>query len=145
MHKDFYASGFLYHSRSQQILLQQQTSADKEPKWFLFGGKSLGDETGEETFSRVVGKVLSIKLKITVIFPVYKYFHEEMKKDHYISYAKIGRLEKFPETKEAVFAWFNFKQVQKLNLSEQTKHDIMVAQRVIDSATRRSLGQQTIG
>jgi hypothetical protein len=68
-----------------------------------------------------------------------------MKKDHYISYAKIGRLEKFPETKEAVFAWFNFKQVQKLNLSEQTKHDIMVAQRVIDSATRRSLGQQTIG
>ena len=79
-----------------------------------------------------------------LIFPVYKYFHEEMKVDHHISYARIGKLEKFPPTKTTIFAWFNFKQVQKLNLSSQTKHDIMVAQRVIDSATRRSLGQQTI-
>jgi ADP-ribose pyrophosphatase YjhB (NUDIX family) len=144
MHKNFYASGFLYHSRSQQILLQQQTSADKEPTWFLFGGEGSAKETGEETFSRVVNAVLRLKLKAKAIFPVYKYFHEEMSRDHYISYAKIGRLEKFPETKNAAFAWFSFKQVQKLNLSEQTKHDIMVAQRVIDSATRRSLGQQTI-
>jgi len=144
MHKDFYASGFLYHSRSQQILLQQQTSADKEPTWFMFGGKSLAHESGEETFSRIVNQVLRLKLKLSAVFPVYKYFHEEMKRDHYISYAKIGRLENFPATKGTVFAWFNFKQVQKLNLSEQTKHDIMVAQRVIDSATRRSLGQQTI-
>jgi hypothetical protein len=144
MHKGFYASGFLYHGRSQQILLQQLTSANKEPMWFLFGGESLKDETGEQTFSRVVDAILRLKLKLTAVFPVYKYFHEEMKKDHYIIYAKIGRLEKFPEKKDTVFGWFNFKQVQKLNLSEQTKHDIMVAQRVIDSATRRSLGQQTI-
>jgi len=144
MHKDFYASGFLYHNRSQQILLQQITSANNEPTWFLFGGDGLGDETGEETFSRVIAAVLRLKLKLSAVCPVYKYFHEEMKKDHYISYAKIGKLEKFPETKDAVFGWFNFKQVQKLNLSQQTKHDIMVAQRVIDSATRRSLGQQTI-
>ena len=144
MHKNFYASGFLYHSRSQQILLQQQTSANKEPVWFMFGGEGSKNESGEQTFSRVIDKVLNVKLKPSAVCPVYKYFHEEMNKDHYISYAKIGRLEKFPETKNTVFAWFNFKQVQKLNLSEQTKHDIMVAQRVIDSATRRSLGQQTI-
>jgi hypothetical protein len=144
MHKKFYASGFLYHSRSQQILLQQQISANKEPMWFLFGGEGSGDDNGEEAFSRVIDDILNIKLKLSAVFPVYKYFHEEMKRDNYIIYAKIGRLEKFLETKDTVFGWFNFKQVQKLNLSEQTKHDIMVAQRVIDSATRRSLGQQTI-
>jgi hypothetical protein len=144
MHKKFYASGFLYHSRSQQILLQQLSSANKEPMWFLFGGESVKTETGEETFSRIIDKILKIKLKLSAVCPVYKYLHEEMNMDHYISYAKIGKLEKFPETKEIIFGWFNFKQVQKLNLSEQTKHDIMVAQRVIDSATRRSLGQQTI-
>lgn len=144
MRTDFYASGFLYHQRSQQILLQQQSPANSEPMWFLFGGEGVKKETGEETFARVINEILRLKLKITAVFPVYKYFHEEMKKDHYISYAKIGKLEKFPAGKTTVFAWFNFKQVQKLNLSQQTKHDIMVAQRVIDSATRRSLGQQTI-
>jgi hypothetical protein len=144
MHKDFYASGFLYHSRSQQILLQQQNPADKEPMWVLFGGERLGNETSEETFLRVIHAILRLKLKLTAIRPIYKYFHEEMKRDHYISYAKIGRLENFPATKTAIFAWFNLKQVQKLNLSEQAKHDIMVGQRVIDSATRKSLGQQTI-
>jgi hypothetical protein len=144
MHKKFYASGFLYHSRSQQILLQQQISASKEPMWFLFGGEGDGDDNGEEAFSRVINDILNIKLKLSAVCPVYKYFHEELKRDNYICYAKIGRLEKFAETKDMVFGWFNFKQVQKLNLAEQTKHDIMVAQRVIDSATRRSLGQQTI-
>lgn len=145
MHKDFYASGFLYHARSQQILLQQQSTADSESTWLLFEGKSLGSETAEEAFFRVINTILRPKLKLTAVFSVYKYFHEETKKDRHISYAKIGRLENFPATKNTIFAWFSFKQAQKLNLSEQAKHDIMVAQRVIDSATRKSLGQQTIG
>jgi ADP-ribose pyrophosphatase YjhB (NUDIX family) len=144
MHKDFYASGFLYHSRSQQILLQQQNSASSDTEWSLLGGESVANETAEETFKRVVRSLLHLELKPKAILPIYKYFHETMKKDYYITYAKIGRLEKFPVSKKTTFSWFNFKQIHKLNLSEQTKHDIVVGQRVIDSAVRKSLGQQTI-
>jgi hypothetical protein len=54
-------------------------------------------------------------------------------------------METFPSTKKAAFAWFSFKQIQKLRIPDQIKQDIIVGQRVIDSATRKSLGQQTIG
>ena len=40
--------------------------------------------------------------------------------------------------KEGRFAWFSFKQVPKLNLSEQNKHDIVVGQRVIDRPSEKA-------
>ena len=61
--------------------------------WFLFGGESLKDETGEQTFSRVVDAILRLKLKLTAVFPVYKYFHEEMKKDHLRNIAIISHVD----------------------------------------------------
>ena len=144
MHKGFYASGFIYHIRSQQILLQQQITADNNSEWSLFGVNGSGNQTAEEVFKKAIQKLLHIELKPKAVLPIYKYFLEEMKKDHYICYAKISKLEKFPATKKTNFGWFSFKQIQKLNLSEQTKHDLVVGQRVINSALRKSLGQQTI-
>jgi hypothetical protein len=145
MHKDFYASGFLYHSRSGQILLQQKNSASKDTEWCLIGGVNLKGETSEQTFLRIIKQLLGLNLKPTAACSIYTYFHEGLKKDHYINYAKVTKLENFPSVKDAVFAWFNFKQIHKLNVSEQTKQDIIVGQRVIDSATRKSLGERTIG
>ncbi|PIR79860.1 MAG: hypothetical protein COU25_02940 [Candidatus Levybacteria bacterium CG10_big_fil_rev_8_21_14_0_10_35_13] len=144
MHKDFYASGFLYHPRSQQILLQQKNTAKNLANWSLFGGKNLKGETAEQTFKRIIDKILNLKSKQTTIHSVYSYFHKDLHKNHYIFYTKINKLEQYSPIKDAVFAWFKFSQIIKLNISEQTKQDITVAKRVIDASIRKSLGQQTL-
>jgi ADP-ribose pyrophosphatase YjhB (NUDIX family) len=144
MHKDFYASGFLYHPKSQQILLQQPNTADSETGWSLFGGEGLNKETAEETFKRVLYLHLRLEIKPKNIFPIYSYFHTDKGKNNYLHYAIVRKLEIFPNTKKTLFSWFTFKQIQKMHISDQIKQDIIVGQRVIDSAVRKSLGQQTI-
>lgn len=145
MHKDIYASGFLYHPGSQQILLQQLNSDKQNCFWSLSGEKVIKSKTGEETFKQIFYEKLSLKLKLSNIHFVYAYFSEEKSKDYNVYYAEVKKLHKFSESKKTTFAWFNFKQIHKLNLTEQTKHDIIVAQRVIDSSVRKSLGLRTIG
>jgi hypothetical protein len=144
MHNDFYASGFLYHPRSQQILLQQVDTADLEPTWSLFGGDSAKGETSIDAFKRVIRSTLSLDLKPNAICEIYSYFHEEKKKESFVHYAKVRKLEKFMSSKNVNYGWFTFKEIQKLRIPEKIKQDIIVGQRVIDSAIRKSLGQQTI-
>jgi ADP-ribose pyrophosphatase YjhB (NUDIX family) len=144
MHKDFYASGFLYHPKTQQILLQQQNTADTDAIWSLFAGERQGKETAEEAFRRIIHSHLHLKLKPNNIHLIYSYFHENKNKNNYIYYAKIRKLEKFNGTKKVLFSWFTFKQIQKLHLPAQIRQDIIVGQRVIDAAIRKSLGQQSI-
>lgn len=145
MHKSLYASGFLYHPKSQQILLQQKNSADSNSFWSLLGKKAIKNKTGEETFRDIFYEELSIKLKLHNINSIYTYFSREKGANHNIYYAEVKRLHKCSSSTKTEFAWFNFKQIQKLNLSEQTKRDIIVGQRVIDSSIRKSLGLRTIG
>ena len=144
MHNDFYASGFLYHPKSQQILLQQANTANLENGWSLFEGEGLKNESAQETFKRVVYLHLHLELKPKNIFPIYSYFHEGKHKNNYIHYAIVRKLEAFPNTKKTLFSWFTLKQIQKMHIPDQIKQDIIVGQRVIDSAMRKSLGQQTI-
>lgn len=145
MHNNFYASGFLYHPKSEQILLQQKNSADQNPFWSLFGKKVLKDKTGEETFVDVFFEKLNIKLKAKNVNSIYTYSTNEKGVNYNIYYAEVKRLHKSPDTSSNGLSWFNFKQIQKLNLSEQTRQDILIGQRVIDSSIRKGLGQKTIG
>lgn len=144
MHKDFYASGFLYHPKSQQILLQQKVSANEKSFWTLLGKKSAKDKTGEETFKDLFYEALNLRIKLDNIKIIYFYFSKEFYKDHNIYYAEVKRLHKYPVSENTTFAWFTFKQIQKINVSEQTRQDIIVGQRVINSSIRKSLGQKTI-
>ena len=144
MHKDFYASGFLYHPKTQQILLQQSSIVDSGAEWSLFEGDCLDKETAEEAFKRIIQTHLNLELKPKNIFPIYSYFHDKKGKNNFLHYAIINKLEKFPDNTKTLFTWFSFKQIQKLHISNQIKQDIIVGQRVIDSAMRKSLGQQTI-
>lgn len=145
MHKNFYASGFIYHAPTQQILLQQQTSVNNFPSvWSLFEGVNLYKEDAETAFLRIIYSSLRIKLNPKSIFPVYSYFHKKMNKNHYIICAEIKNLKDFSPNNGIIFAWFTFKQIVKLQLSEQAKHDITVGQRVIDARLRKSLGQKTL-
>jgi hypothetical protein len=144
MHRGFYASGFLYHLPSEQILLQQQTENDKSPFWSLFGESILSRETAEITFQRAIYNLLSIRLALKSIFPIYTYFHKEMGKNNAVVYAEVNKLHRHSSVNSVKYAWFTLKQVFKLQLLEQTKHDIIIGQRVISARMRKNLGLQTL-
>lgn len=144
MHKDLYASGFLYHPATSQILLQQSISENENAPWSLFG-ESIKGKSGQETLKDIIYEKLNIKLSLKNINIIYNYFSKELNKDNNVYYAEVKRLHKVPNTKKINCGWFTFKKIQKMNISVQTKHDIVVGQRVIESSIRRSLGEQTIG
>ena len=144
MHKDFYASGFLYHPKSEQILLQQKVSTNEGSLWTLFVKKLPDDKTCEETFKDLFFELLNVNIKLDKIKIIYSYITKELNK-HNLYYAEVKSLQKYSVSENTAFAWFTFKQIQKINVSPQTRHDIIVGQRVIDSNTRRDLGERTIG
>lgn len=143
MHKDFYASGFLYHLPSGKILLQQST-LDPSSLWSLFGKQGLYKESAEVTFQRVINDLLHVKLPLATIYPIYTYFYRDIHKDHAIVYAEVEEMQPFSSIKTVRCSWFTLKQILKLELLEQTRHDITVGQRVISARMRKSLGLQTL-
>lgn len=136
MKNDLYISGFLYHPGSNQILLQRENSLDEKSLWSLLGG--------QENFQRLVDSLLNLNLPLKAIHPVYEYFDKGLHKNHQISYAVVKKLKDFPPKKKTVFAWFPMKKIIKQNLSDQTKQDLIVSQRVIDSAIRKKAGERTM-
>jgi hypothetical protein len=145
VHKDFYASGFVYHPKSQQILLRQQSPANETSSWELFGKQSKNGKTGEEVFLELFSKELKLKLKLNKINAIYSYFSKEMDINHNIYYAEVSKLNIFSNSGKTKYSWFTFRQIQKIKLSEQVRHDLMVGQRVINSNIRKTLGERTIG
>ena len=142
MHKNFYASGFLYHPQSQQILLQQNNSiANMSSPWLLFGGHYSEKEEPEALFKNIVSKLLDIE--VGVVHPIYSYLNENNDAFQYIVYSKLSKFQNFSSRNGLTFGWFSFKEVLKLRVTEQTKHDIVVGQRVIEAAVRKSLGEHT--
>jgi hypothetical protein len=142
MHKDFYASGFLYHPSSQQILLQQYDySSTTSNPWFFFGSSYLEEEKPDVSFKNNIFTLLDIK--VPVVHNIYSYFSEATDKNHYIGYATVRSRQKFSPKNGLTFAWFSFKEVLKIQATNQTKHDIVVGQRVIEAATRKRLGEHT--
>lgn len=142
MHKDFYASGFIYHPRTQQILLQQHNlAAPTSASWLLFSFPYSEKDKPEDIFKKHAGKLLQIEIK--TICPIYTYDNEEDNKSHYLVYGLVNKMQEFPKKKGVSFGWFSFKDITKLKIDEQTKHDIIVGQRVIDAAVRKAKGEHT--
>lgn len=138
MHNEFYASGFIYHPASQQILLHQYPAKPNQPSlWSLFGGKSQGKETPEKTFHRIITEKLGLEVPVDACFTVYDYYHKDKAMPHHIHYAILEQMpdEDSLETEYTV-SWFAFKQIAKLPMKPQTKQDITVGQRVINLAIR---------
>ena len=141
MHKKFYASGFLYHSPSDKILLQRQNSTDLNSPWSLLGSISLGLETSSENFQRNAHNILHVDLQAKSTYPIYDYDNSGK---NYVSYAQVKNLVAFLPVGETVFAWFSAKEILKLTLSAQTKQDIIVGQRVIEASDRQKAGERII-
>lgn len=137
MHKSFYASGFLYHLRSGQILLLQSQQKDNiVPNWSTLGGESKEGEDAQAAFLRIVKELLNINLKVRQIFPIYDYFHETLDKTNYVFYAEVGRTLNFAPLKESTLSWVTFDQTLKFLFSTKTKQDVVVGERVINAKKR---------
>lgn len=141
MHNEFYASGFLYHPASQQILLQQYPSKlNQSPVWTLFGGKNKGKEASDRTFMRIISEKLGLSVAENACFAVYDYFHKDKGVQHFIYYVEVDDLyDEEVILTENKTGWFTFKQITKLPMKPQTKQDITVGQRVINLAVRNLL------
>lgn len=135
MHKYFYASGFIYHSPTQKILLQRTTSSS-DTSFDFFSGKGYGTDDPAAVFQKVIQDQLGINVPLELIIPVYDYTPDDLQRKCCILYADIvnvGTPEDFEKTNNA--QWFTTKQLSKLKLPKQTEHDITIGQRVIRAET----------
>lgn len=142
MHTVFYASGFLYSLKTQQILLLQSERKDIESLWSTLGGESKEGEGSQTAFQRIINDVLNIKLKMKDIYPIYDYFHDLLEKTNYVFYAEVRRTLNFKPLKENSLSWVTFDQTVKLPFTGHTKQDLIVGERVINLKQRISQGIQ---
>jgi len=140
VHKHVYASGFLYHLPTEQILLQQPITRDASPSaWNMFGGESLRGEDAQTAFRRIMYDHIKIRLEPKRLFPVYDYMPDANHIVHYVFYAEVKRLYTFPSYDKGTLSWFTFKKVAKLGLAPQVKQDVMISERVIGAQARSNL------
>lgn len=138
VHKPIYASGFLYHPTTHQILLQQAIVLDDSVSPLdMFSGVSHDREDSRATFARVILESLHVELKDKYIFPVYDYVSNDVHhKNVFVFYGQVRKLEAFPSGHGKKYQWLTFKQMTKISLDEQAKQDLMVSERVIHAAER---------
>lgn len=136
MHKPFYASGFLYHSPSQQILLQQLSDSDNT-RLVLFRGKSRNGNDPQSVFQQCVEKALGVSIKASSIHPVYDYIHDILG-EHFIFFIETTTISPNTYSSDNNAEWCLLSKLSKLKMSEQTRHDIVVGERVIRSLTEQA-------
>ncbi len=127
MHKPFYASGFLFHLPSQQILLQQ---LHDDPKLVLFGAASHNGTKPQMVFHQCIEKTLGVRIPQTSIHPVYDYILEHIG-EQFIFYVEVMDMAKVALKDKT--KWFLLSKLSKFKMSEQTRHDIIIGERVIRS------------
>ncbi len=108
----------------------------------MFGETNHAKEDPAAVFQRIIQITLHVKLSKKSIYPVYNYFHKIHNKTHYIYYGKVATMQKHIVLKESTLSWHTFKEATKLQITEQTKQDIMVAQRVIEAQERETMHTQ---
>lgn len=136
MHKSFYASGFLYSLKTHQILLLQSSTS-----WSMLGGESHEGEEAQETFQRIINKLLKLKLKSKDIYPIYDYPDETLNKINYVFYAEVDKAP-LALPKKSTLTWVTFAESLKFLFSTNTKQDLIVGERVINLKQRIDLNIQ---
>lgn len=131
MHKHIYASGFLYHSPTGQILLQQITQ-DTDTTFTMFGDTSKAGADPQTVFLKCLEKSLGVKVAASDIHAVYDY-QPDGEGPKYIFYVEVT--DAVPQTyrTKSHSAWLHLSKIGKSNMNEQTRHDIVVGERVIRS------------
>ena len=104
------------------------------------GGTGREGEDAQKAFQRIIYQVLTLQLNEKCIHPVYDYFNNTLDTIHYVFYAQVKTMNNLSLPDNDALSWFSFKQITKLPLSEQTKQDIIVSQRVIQAQARSDSG-----
>lgn len=141
VHKIFYASGFIYHLPTQQILLHRRSLDSTDSSWSLFSTQHNETTQPEAAFSDLISKIFHKKFK--EIYPIYTYTQDSSNITHSLLYAKTYELENFAPENGYTFQWFSFKDIIKLPMDQQTRHNIVVGQRVIEAVGRKERGEHT--
>ena len=102
----------------------------------MFGGLSQKGESAQEAFARVTYELIAVRVYANHIYPVYDYFFHAANTIHYVFYAEVSTMPTFPLGSNTILSWFTFKQITKLALKDQTKHDIIISERVINAQAR---------
>lgn len=107
----------------------------------MIGGEAREKEKAQETFQRIIYKLLKLRLKDKDIYPVYDYFDEALGKINYVFYAEV---DKAPVNlaKKSNMSWVTFAETLKLLFSDHTKQDVIVGERVINLKQRIDLNIQ---
>lgn len=105
----------------------------------MFGGISSDGEDAPTTLQRILLEQIHIHVETKHLFPVYDYFHEALKKIHYVFYVEVKKLYAPTALAAGTCSWFTFKQTTKLDLAEQAKHDVIISERVINAQMRSNL------
>jgi hypothetical protein len=142
MHKPFYASGFLYHQSTQQILLQHLTNDNEDSKLVFFRGKSQNGNNPQTVFRECVEEALGISIPESNIHPVYDYVHAQLG-EHFIFFVEVTEVAPKTYKSKNKTEWFHLSKLSKFNMSEQTRHDIVVGERVIRALTEPPREAQT--
>lgn len=129
VHKPFYASGFLYHQPTHQILLQQFQQGD-DLKHVLFGSVSHNGHDPLSVFQHCVETLLGVKINTSSIHPIYDYIHERLG-EHFIFYIEVSDMTPKVYKSKNKTGWISLAKLGKCKMSEQTRHDIVIGERVI--------------
>ncbi|EKD84658.1 MAG: hypothetical protein ACD_38C00179G0005 [uncultured bacterium] len=141
MHKPFYASGFLYSLKTNQILLFQTPGKENEKTTLTtIGGEGKQKEDPQAAFQRIIKKLLNLDLKTKDIYPIYDYFQDDLKKDNFVFYAELKRKPAIGSSENGAFVWVTFEEALKVLFPAHSKQDVIVGQRVINAKWRESQG-----
>lgn len=136
MHKSFYASGFLYHPPTQQILLHQ--SDEDNVTLSTFGDKNKSSEKASDVFRRVILKSLGLEISEKNVLEVYDYFRNDLNLHCFVFFANARKATlDFELNGVDTVGWFPLKQISKLKLEDRVRQDIIVGQRVISYLERQ--------
>lgn len=133
MHNSYYASGFLFHSPSQQILLLQSVLEGDTP-WSIIRVSHASSDDPLSVFSTHITRLLNVaQLNVQ---PVYSYVDKKSRSQHSIFFAEVTTLQNYPSTDTYRYRWFELKDLRKLRINDSIRHDIVVGTRVIAAGER---------
>lgn len=146
MVKSRHICGFIYNLSAKKILLSRRTEVsnkiEKDCYFLPVEIEEKGNIDPLELFLNKVQKLVHLNKK--QILPIFNYYDQEQKKEIFVFYSSIKQLKNFLLKDDPGYIWLPFKGINKLNIDKQTKHSLLIGQRVIDSADRKKRGEQTL-
>lgn len=128
--------GFLYHKKSNSILLKKNTTGTLE-NFSIFEKTGLSGQHPKDAFHQSLQLTLGIPIAKHHIFDVYDYLSPSQEPT-YVYYVEITT-SKFPDIQKTSYSWHPFPSLGKLPMHTQDAHDATIGERVIHARATEEL------